>query len=63
MTNNYCVFGISVEVQYITELRKWMAQSLKCLDKSGQTIFNSQSEGKLVFASAPRMVRFGVEQP
>ena len=61
MTNKHCVFSLSVEVQYITDLRNWMAQFLKCVDKNGQAIFNSQAEGKFVFASAPRMVRFGIE--
>jgi hypothetical protein len=63
MTNKHCAFGLPVEVQYITELRNLMRQSLKCVDKNGQAIDNSQVEGMLVFASAPRMVPFGIEQP
>jgi hypothetical protein len=41
MTNKHCVFVMSVEVQYITELRNWMARSLKCVNKNGRAIFNS----------------------
>jgi len=63
MTNKHCVFGLPVEVQYITELRNWMTQSLKCVDENGQAIAKSQVEGMLAFASATTMVRFGIEQP
>jgi hypothetical protein len=54
---------MSVEVQYITELRNWKAQSLKFFDKSRQGTFNSKAKGTLVFASTPRLVCFGVEKP
>jgi len=40
MTNEHGVFGMSVEVQYNTELRKWLEHSLKFVDKSGQAIFH-----------------------
>jgi hypothetical protein len=63
MTNKHCVFGLSVEVQYITELRNWMMQSLNCFDKNGQAIVKSQVEGMLAFVSVPRMVFFRIELP
>ena len=38
-----------LEVEYLTELRNWMALSLKFGDKSGQAFFTTKAEGKLVF--------------